>query len=673
MHIAVLPEFSGVDPETGGDLYVLLRMEAPSPPPDSARERIPIHLALVLDRSGSMEGDKLAEAKNAATSFMKWLTRDDFLAVVAFNEDVDLIVPHQQLSDKNLVELEVQQFQAGGTTNLSGGWLRGMAELRENFTEGHIHRVVLLTDGLANRGVTEPERLCAIATKGAKKRITTTTVGFGQDFSEDVLSGAANAGGGNFHFVDQPEALADAFRTEFGDLVALVGQNVEVRIGASKGVAITDVLGDFPAQGDPNEFNARLGDLRAEELKQCIIRLNVPAGFADGEAQVGTVRVRYESVVGEMEPFDAEVPILLQFGAEAVPDDEVRHEVWMAQGIRLRVQAVEEMGSGSDLSAIASRLRRHADALEELRRVPGRLRAEQARLKELADSLENDWDDRSTLRKTMTQESFAMTRTCRILVRGAKEAEGEFGAGRPEALLDIVDRLEQRMKEEGYKSELRSRAKQILRELGENAIEHGCRGETDQSARARCLVGLSYVRVIVEDEGPGFDVDATLESLKRNAGAAGKRGRGLILVAELADHLRHSNRGRRLEAIVRKEGVKLNIEVPSHTAYDFDGDIVIVKLSGALDSTTLPEVEKFFDGLVMEGWVRIVLDVQAVSYISSVGFGVILSLFKKLQESDGGLALAGPTDPVRHVISVLGFAGVIPVLPSVRDAIEHLG
>jgi anti-sigma B factor antagonist len=272
----------------------------------------------------------------------------------------------------------------------------------------------------------------------------------------------------------------------------------------------------------------------------------------------------------------------------------------------------------------------------------------------------------------MTHETFTMTRTVQAVARGAKQVEGEFGPDRPENLADIVDRLMLAMEKLGYPEDMSERAKRILRELGENALVHGCRGNPDIRARARCLVGPSYVRIVVEDDGPGFDFHATLERLKQKASGPDKRGRGIRLVEKLADHLRHSRSGNRIEAVIRREAVKLRIQVPSRTEYDFHEDIVIVKLAGSLDSSNLPDVEKLLDTLVMEGWTRIVLNVEEVDYISSLGVGVFLRFQSKLQSCAGLMVLAAPSQPIRGALDSLGLSSVIPIVPSVKDAIEHL-
>jgi len=671
MEVSAIPEFGSLPTDQDSECHVLVRLQAPaSEAPET--QRVPIHLALVLDRSGSMGGQPLDEAKHAASSFAKWLTREDFLSVVAFDDEVDLIVPHQQLLEKDAIDLEIQRIEAGNTTNLSGGWLQGLTELRRNFTEGHIHRVVLLTDGLANRGVTAPDKLREIASKNRERHITTTTVGFGPDFSEDVLQAIAEDGDGSFHYVDEPEALAETFRKEFGDLVALVGQNLELSLKTSAGVTVTEVLGDWSGAHTANALTARFGDIRTDELKQLIAKLRVCPGEADAQEPIAEITVRYDSVVGEMEPFGATHPIVVDFSGVSGPDEEVLQEVWTARGIRLRLAAKRALDKGEGLEGIARRLLRHADALDQMRMPSRRLREEQARLRDLADSLQNQNRDLNDLRKTMTHESFTMTRTIRAVVRGADELEGEFGPDRPENLIDISDRLVRAMEDKGYDKDLCSRARQILRELGENAIEHGCRGDPDIQARARCIVGGSYVRVIVEDDGPGFDLSATLESLRQQVTGPSKRGRGLILVESLADHLRHSRSGNRIEAVIRREAVRLNIEVPSRTKYDFHEDIVVVKLAGSLDSANLPDVEKMLNTLVMEGWTRIVLNAEKVDYISSLGVGVFLSFQSKLENCAGMMVLAAPSEPIRQILNVLGLTSVVPVVDTVDEGIKYL-
>src|SRR6478752_6448249 len=153
---------------------------------DAPTQRPPINVALVLDRSGSMSGTPLAAAREAAARFASFLTGHDRLSIVAFDDQVRTIFG---------------PVQAGGSTNLSGGWLKGRKLVEKDLVEG-TNRVVLLTDGQANVGVIDPAKLVGLAQAGVAKGVSTTCIGFGAGFNEDLLEPMASAGAGNYWYVE---------------------------------------------------------------------------------------------------------------------------------------------------------------------------------------------------------------------------------------------------------------------------------------------------------------------------------------------------------------------------------------------------------------------------------------------------------------------------------------
>jgi len=190
--------------------------------------RPPVNVALVLDRSGSMSGMPLEAAKDAAARFAAFLTPTDRLTVVTFDDTVRTIFGPGPAGTSAAAEA-IARVAPGGSTNLSGGWLKGARLVGECLVEG-TNRVVLLTDGQANVGVVEPEKLVGLAGDGAGHRVSTTCIGFGPGFNEDLLEPMARAGGGNYWYVESADQMAGIFEGEIEGLVALAAQNVEVAV-----------------------------------------------------------------------------------------------------------------------------------------------------------------------------------------------------------------------------------------------------------------------------------------------------------------------------------------------------------------------------------------------------------------------------------------------------------
>lgn len=198
--------------ETEHRVHCMLELTAPPAP--AGRTRQPLHLALALDRSGSMAGRKLEVALECAAFLARRLASTDELALVAYDAEVTLVALLAPVDQQALLA-SIAQIPPGGQTNLSGGWLKGVEELGRASGEG-ARKVLLLTDGLATVGITDGASLVQMTASAAtSKDVGTTTIGFGDDFDEELLLQMADAGRGNAHYAPTPEAAPGIFAKEF--------------------------------------------------------------------------------------------------------------------------------------------------------------------------------------------------------------------------------------------------------------------------------------------------------------------------------------------------------------------------------------------------------------------------------------------------------------------------
>lgn len=258
-------------------LLLNFRENVPNP------QRRPLNVALVIDRSGSMAGAPLRYALQAASDFVDRLTADDRLSIVVYDDHVNTLLEAALVTDKSAIKKVLQGVRAGGLTNLSGGWLRGCELVARHKTDQHVNRVLLLTDGQANNGITNSAVLIKTASTKAEEGITTTTLGFGNHFEEDLLIGMARAANGNFYFIQSLDDAADVFGIELDSLKAIAAQNLTVTLTPLGGAVIADVLS--LARQEPQadgRMVLNLGDVHENEDKPLGLQVQLRALPAGG-------------------------------------------------------------------------------------------------------------------------------------------------------------------------------------------------------------------------------------------------------------------------------------------------------------------------------------------------------------------------------------------------------
>ena len=367
MQADYLLDYSGVPGGREQHLYLLARLQADTAP--GADTRRPLNLSLVLDRSGSMQGDKLVYVKKAAQYLVRHLGGQDRLSVVSYNEEVSVDAGSAVVAHKDQLLRRIEDLRAGGTTNLSGGWLQGCQLVAEHSEEGQINRVLLLTDGLANQGVTEPAQLERMARQKHHAGITTTTMGVGLNFNEDLLTRMAAEGGGAYYFIDDPDQAPVIFREELQDLLKVVGQNFVVTLTLGDDVRMVRQLNDYPVEKQDGALTFRMGDVFSDEVKTLLLELAIPPLQSQGDpVEIGRLGFELDGLnEAGTEHLVFDVPLTVEV---VTRDDfktlerepEVVRNLLILQAARAREEAIQFADRG-DFNRASQVLRASAEAI----------------------------------------------------------------------------------------------------------------------------------------------------------------------------------------------------------------------------------------------------------------------------------------------------------------------
>ncbi len=260
--------------------------------PEDKSRRPPVNLAIVLDRSGSMTGEKLHNAKEAAIEALKRLSPRDVFSVVVYDHIVETVAPAQRARNLEEVASRIRRIQARGNTALFAGVSQGAAEIRKNLDGKYFHRIILLSDGLANVGPSTPEDLARLGAALLKEDISVTTVGVGTDYNEDLMAALAKRSDGNTYFVESANDLPRIFSAELGDVLSVVAKKAEVIIECPDGVKPLRIIGrDGRIRGRTAEVS--LHQLYGKQEKHVFIEMEVSAEKSGKEMEIASARVSY--------------------------------------------------------------------------------------------------------------------------------------------------------------------------------------------------------------------------------------------------------------------------------------------------------------------------------------------------------------------------------------------
>lgn len=246
-------------------------------PQHISTEKQALDLMIVLDRSGSMGGRKIEDAKAALLRLTQNLSPQDRLAILTYSNNVEYVAPlnHMTPEFRRTLTSRIGGIWAGGGTNLGGGLQYGLADLKAAMDPTRQRKLILLSDGLANQGIVNPHRLGRMAAEAAKHNLSISTIGVGYDFNEVLLTTLADYGLGNYYFLEDPHYIGDILEREFQTSRNVIAQSLEIRIPLDHSIEIVDA-GGFPIERKKGYAVIKPGDLLSGQQRKIFLTLQLP-------------------------------------------------------------------------------------------------------------------------------------------------------------------------------------------------------------------------------------------------------------------------------------------------------------------------------------------------------------------------------------------------------------
>lgn len=278
-------------------VHLLVRLKADQGA-GAGEEARRLNLALVIDRSGSMRGTKIADARDAAVQMLDRMRDGDRVSLVSYSSDVRVDAASTILNEtiRQSVRNAIHRISDEGSTNLGGGLVEGLKQVRQNKGGMEVNRVLLISDGLANRGITSPNELNQIARESLQGGIVTTTIGLGADYNEDLMTGIADNGGGNYYFVEKSEEIAATLNDELGQMASTVAKNVALNIDLPEGIELERVHGWLP-RVEGETIIVPLGEFFSGQLRSVLWKFRLPGNLKPGqEIDLGPLQLSFNGM-----------------------------------------------------------------------------------------------------------------------------------------------------------------------------------------------------------------------------------------------------------------------------------------------------------------------------------------------------------------------------------------
>ncbi len=301
--------------ESGGESKVVIKIEVEGCD-QPQKTRTPLNLAIVLDRSGSMSGGKLEQAKQAAAMLVDQLDKEDILSLVVYESEVEVVRHAAPVRDGHReIKRLIERIETGGSTALYGGVEEGSRQLREFLGKEKVNRVILLSDGIANVGPCDNREIASLGTRIARDGMSVTTIGLGSDYNETLMTALAEASDANYYYVADVEKLPEVFEKELGELKSIVARELVIIIDCPEGVRPLRFLGrpeELKSEKETITFSTLSSGQARELYLECLVS-NSALGKIN---EIATVSMRYADTMSAKAIETGKTPVVVGYSKD---------------------------------------------------------------------------------------------------------------------------------------------------------------------------------------------------------------------------------------------------------------------------------------------------------------------------------------------------------------------
>jgi len=288
----------------GSDGLVYLQMDIEAPrQTDSYETRKPTDFIVVLDRSGSMSAaQKMEYVHQALRTLIQQLSPQDRFGLVSFDDKAEInhYLSYVSPQDKNYLQQKISAIQPRGSTNISSGLQTAIQMVRENNSPARSERIILISDGLANQGITDPAALSSMVTAASQTRgfreasspFALSTIGVGLDFNEYLLSNLADRGQGSYYYLQNPSGMHNILAEEFRGASEIYASNTELNFDLPPDITLTDASG-YPVQRQGNHYIVQPGHIYQNQKKVIYLTLALPSTYTYSARPLGQLDLSF--------------------------------------------------------------------------------------------------------------------------------------------------------------------------------------------------------------------------------------------------------------------------------------------------------------------------------------------------------------------------------------------